>query len=439
MAQVNLKGLHLNVVRRNGTFEHRTRRGPGAPVFAQTPFRLTTPLSGEYAAKALEAIMAERGAPALKAAKEHLERETKGGLSFADLVSMWKASPEWRKYAARTVERHEAYMAVLLAAKPQGKSGTFADMPIAAIELPESKALFMRARADYSLGWRRIKSTPELLAQHHNRRGDTPPAGSGKGGAYVLGDIWVDTSAKPNPAVREWSERLAAADELLRSAQSCFTWGVDNGVLRASPLANITALYTSNRADLVWQQTDFDRFKPHASEVVWSAVYLMALTGLAPVDLIALTWGELDADAIELGRGRSKTGVRVVIPIYDELADWLGVLRSRFVAKHGRQPEAGDTVLLTSHGTPWTGDGLRASVRKCMEAAGMDQGELNFYDLRGTAATRLKAVPLEDAEIAAILGWTEARVKDIIKRYVDRRNLTRKLADKISRAPRAVA
>jgi len=438
MVQVNLAGLHLNVLRRDGSYVHRTRRGPGAVVFARTEHKVRQPLSAEFTQLALAALMTERAAPAAAKAEADAERERAGMLTLGDMVEQWKESPEWRAYRPKTRERQEAYMAVLLAATPHGHTGrTFRDMPMAAIEQPECKPLFMKARAEYSVGWKRIKSTPELLAKHQARKGDAPPVALN--GKRELGEIWIDTSAKPNPAVRQWSERLAAADELLRSAQACFSWAVQNVGLRLNPLAEISHLYNSNRADLIWEQSHFDQFKPHASKVVWAAAYLMALSGLAPVDLIALTWGEVDADAIELGRGRTKSGVRVVIPLYAELGEWLGVLRSRFVESHGRQPGPADTVLLNSRGLAWTGEGLRASMRKCMERAGMDQGELNFYDLRGTAATRLKAVPLEDAEIAAILGWTEARVKDIIKRYVDRSKLTRKMADKINLAPRAVA
>jgi hypothetical protein len=53
-------------------------------------------------------------------------------------------------------------------------------------------------------------------------------------------------------------------------------------------------------------------------------------------------------------------------------------------------------------------------------------------DLRGTAATRFASAGFGAQQIAAFMGWEEARVEAIFRRYVYRRKLAEDAAKRLS-------
>jgi integrase len=55
----------------------------------------------------------------------------------------------------------------------------------------------------------------------------------------------------------------------------------------------------------------------------------------------------------------------------------------------------------------------------------MNDRDLHFHDLRGTAATRFYLAGLSKRVIAEILAWSEDQVERIIHRYVDRAAATK--------------
>jgi integrase len=65
--------------------------------------------------------------------------------------------------------------------------------------------------------------------------------------------------------------------------------------------------------------------------------------------------------------------------------------------------------------------------------AGMKQVDLHFHDLRGTAATRFYTAGLSERVIAEIMGWEEAYVARIIRRYVDRGAATRAIIRQLNK------
>ena len=66
----------------------------------------------------------------------------------------------------------------------------------------------------------------------------------------------------------------------------------------------------------------------------------------------------------------------------------------------------------------------------------MAERDLNFNDLRGTAATRFYAAGISERVIAEILGWEEEHVARIIRRYVSRSAATKELILQLSRGKR---
>jgi integrase len=62
----------------------------------------------------------------------------------------------------------------------------------------------------------------------------------------------------------------------------------------------------------------------------------------------------------------------------------------------------------------------------------MNDRDLHFHDLRGTAATRFYVAGLSERAIAEIMAWEEEHVARIIRRYVDRAAVTKELIRQIN-------
>jgi integrase len=73
-------------------------------------------------------------------------------------------------------------------------------------------------------------------------------------------------------------------------------------------------------------------------------------------------------------------------------------------------------VLTTTRCRPWSKGGAEHQVIDTKHKASIDK---HLHDCRGTFATRLRLDGASIAEIADVLGWTEKRVEDLLKVYVD--------------------
>jgi integrase len=66
-----------------------------------------------------------------------------------------------------------------------------------------------------------------------------------------------------------------------------------------------------------------------------------------------------------------------------------------------RKPEKAEgAILRNTFGEKWTTDGFKTSWGKAFGRAGLDEEDLHFHDLRGTAVTRLALVGCTVPEIA---------------------------------------
>jgi integrase len=66
----------------------------------------------------------------------------------------------------------------------------------------------------------------------------------------------------------------------------------------------------------------------------------------------------------------------------------------------------------------------------------MDDRDLHFHDLRGTAATRFYIAGLSVRVVAEIMGWEEEYVEKIIRRYVGRNAATKAAIELLNRTDR---
>jgi integrase len=230
-----------------------------------------------------------------------------------------------------------------------------------------------------------------------------------------FGDLSIRQFDRPErirPIIRKWRSTWSAqprtADYGMQVLSRVLSYAVEDGKIAANPCEGIKQLYSTNRAEIIWTEADIAQLRAKASAEVMHAVDLAAATGLRPADLFRLAWSNIGEDAIVITTSKSRHRKEAVIPLYDDLR---ALLR--------RIPKRSTVVLTTGRDhRPWRG--FSSSFAGAMEDAGMDDRDLHFYDLRGTAATRFYLAGLSERVIAEIMGWEEETVTRIIRRYVDR-------------------
>jgi integrase len=240
--------------------------------------------------------------------------------------------------------------------------------------------------------------------------------------ADYFGDLRIaqfDRPEKIRPMIRrwrnQWADKPRTADYAMQVLSRILSYAVDPlGKIASNPCEGIKQLYSGNRSDIVWTETDMARLKQTCPVEIAHAVDLAAHTGLRLGDLLRLSWSHVGADAIIITTGKSKHRRQAIIPLYDDLRAVLASI-----------PKRSTTILANSRHRPWTRDGFGSSFNKAKMAAGMTDGDLHFHDLRGTAATRFYVAGLSERVIAEIMGWEEEHVARIIRRYVDRTAATK--------------
>ncbi len=140
-------------------------------------------------------------------------------------------------------------------------------------------------------------------------------------------------------------------------------------------------------------------------------------------DLLRLSWSHVGEDAITISTGKSKHKRQAIIPLYDELRQLLA-----------RIPRRATTILTNSKRRPWRANGFGTAFNRAKIAADMNERDLHFHDLRGTAVTRFYVAGLPVRVIAEIMAWEEEHVDRIIRRYVDRTAATRAVIAQLNTA-----
>jgi integrase len=230
-----------------------------------------------------------------------------------------------------------------------------------------------------------------------------------------FGELSIAQFARPEkirPVIRKWRAGFAAtprtADYGMQVLSRVLAYCVDPlAKIPSNPCEGIKALYSGSRAEIIWTDADIAHLKKTCSPEIAHAVDLAAHTGLRLGDLLKLCWSHVGDDAIVIATGKSGRRREAIIPLYDALRDVLAMI-----------PRRSPVILTNSRQRPWSGFG--ASFTKAKAKAWPAGENLNFHDLRGTAATKFYLAGLAEREIAEIMGWEEESVKKIIRRYVDR-------------------
>jgi integrase len=236
-----------------------------------------------------------------------------------------------------------------------------------------------------------------------------------------------DRPEKIRPFIRRWRNQYAAtprgADYGMQVLSRVLSHAVDPlGKLASNPCEGIKQLYSGNRSDIIWTDSDIAQLKKTCSAEIANAVDLAAHTGLRLGDLLRLSWSHVGADAITITTGKSRNRREAIIPLYGDLRTILETV-----------PKRATTILTNSRRRPWSADGFGSSFNKAKIDAGLADRDLHFHDLRGTAATRFYTAGLSERVIAEVMAWEEEHVAKIIRRYVDRTAATRAIIAQLNR------
>jgi integrase len=200
------------------------------------------------------------------------------------------------------------------------------------------------------------------------------------------------------------------------------------GKLANNPCEGIKRLYSGDRSEIIWTEADIAQLKGGSPgspcpEQVSHAVDLAAHTGLRLGDLLRLSWSHVGEDAIIIPSSKSSGRREALIPLYDDLRDVLA-----------RIPRHSTTILTNHHRRPWKPNGFGTAFNRAKIGARMNERDLHFHDLRGTAATRFYVAGLPIRVIAEILAWSEEQVDKIIRRYVARGAATKDVIRQLNEA-----
>lgn len=242
-----------------------------------------------------------------------------------------------------------------------------------------------------------------------------------------FGDLRIAQFDRPErirPIIRrwrnQWADKPRTADYGTQVLSRVLSHAVDPlGVIAGNPCQGIKHLYSNDRSEIIWTDADIAQLragspdKPCAIEVM-NAVELASHTGLRLSDLLRLSWSHVGEDAITLSTGKSRGRREAIIPLYDDLRAVLA-----------RIPQRSPVILTSSKRRPWTADGFGSSFYAAKLNAGLEDRDLHFHDLRGTAATKFYLAGLSIRVIAEMLAWSEEQVEKIIRRYVGRSAATK--------------
>jgi integrase len=202
----------------------------------------------------------------------------------------------------------------------------------------------------------------------------------------------------------KWRDELAAksrrqADYAWTVLARILSWGLDRGLVLATPCERGGRLYRGTRRDIVWTAADEALFLERAPAHLHLPLLLALWTGQRQGDLLRLPWSAYDGTHIRLRQG--KTGARVVIPVGAPLKAALDAT-----------PKLSPIILIKRDGKPWTSAGFQTAWCRACKHVGLVG--LTYHDLRGTAVTRLAIAGATEAEIATISGHSLRSVRAIL-------------------------
>lgn len=187
-----------------------------------------------------------------------------------------------------------------------------------------------------------------------------------------------------------------------------FAW--DEGMRNDNPARGLRLVAPPSRAR-VWAPAEVAAFCAQAVREgrpsLSLALRLALALGQRQGDILALSWAAFDGRGFTIEQG--KTGARVIVPLPRDLAAELG----------GMERKADRILVSETSGEPWGEDHFRHEFARIRTAAGLPK-DLQFRDLRRTAATEIGAAGGTDDEIRAVTGHLSRGVVAVYVRPDDR-------------------
>lgn len=240
--------------------------------------------------------------------------------------------------------------------------------------------------------------------------GDLPVRALSAKGAVALLTEWRDG----------YSEKPRTADYGVQVLRRILQIAVQRELLSKNPAANIESIYRVDRSDVIVSDDELMEICANATPSASKAIRLAAALGIRRGDLISMRWDQVLEHHIELDTEKSRGRTFVIAPLIGDGETVISELRDERdqARREGRVTSA--YVLVTEKGTPWKPASLTQAFGRAASKAGVNK---SLHDLRGTAVTRFINARFSPQETATFVGWEEANVQRIIKRYVSPRKV----------------
>ncbi len=193
-----------------------------------------------------------------------------------------------------------------------------------------------------------------------------------------------------------------AANTFRTALSSMLAWSIPRGWRTDNPCEHVKP-FPAGEPWAAWSWEAIEAWREHAVPEMVQAMSLALYTGQRRSDLLPMTWADVDRGAIRVKQ--EKTGVRVWIPVHQELRAVLGSMERRSTR-----------ILTGSNGRPWTDEGLKTVWGRQMEAVELVTGEchgLVFHGLRKSAVCFLLEAGCSVEEVMAVTGQS----RDMVDHY----------------------
>jgi integrase len=191
-----------------------------------------------------------------------------------------------------------------------------------------------------------------------------------------------------------------AANDVLKKIKILMHFAVDNGWRRDDPTVRIKSFAEGEFHS--WTEDEITAFERHwaIGSRARTAFALLLCTGQRLSDVARMAWADVDANAIRVVQGKTKT--KLWIPLHPELSSALAAW-----------PKIHMTLLTTNFGKPFSPKGFGNWMADRIAAAGLGERCVT-HGLRKAAARRLAEAGCSANEIASITGHTTLKE---IERY----------------------
>jgi integrase len=207
----------------------------------------------------------------------------------------------------------------------------------------------------------------------------------------------------------DWAERsYRTADARIAHLAAIVSFALDRGLLVQHHLQKVKKLYVADRSEIIWTNAEIDEFVRIAPKWVGNILIVATETGLRPGDIKRLNRAHLDKTLLgsRIVMNTNKRGRVVSIPITKKMQALLDDL-----------PAGQLQVIVGQKGAPIANpDRLGQTISRWKQRTSITR-DINLYDARGTAATRLFRAGLALHDIALFMGWTPQHAAKMIEIY----------------------